>query len=306
MYENYSEFLIKRLKEIFGKDFEKALASYEKNVRRAIRINTCKISTDDCINRLRKKGYAFSRVPWCNHSFFVEKEPASLSATVEYLSGYFLIQDPTSTVPVLELSPKKHEIILDMTASPGAKTTHISQLMQDTGAVVASEIDQTRVKTILHNVSRMGFENVITIRTDARKIDELGIMFDKILLDAPCTADGTISKNERLRKEIKPEDYIVYPEKQKELLTAAKSVLKKGGTIVYATCSTAPEENEMVVEYAVEKLGLRLLKPSLQKHFSEGKTNFFGKKHPDYLKNCIRILPHKYNTQAFFVAKLQG
>ena len=193
-----------------------------------------------------------------------------------------------------------------MTASPGAKTTHIAQLMQNTGTIVASEIDQTRVKTILHNVSRMGFENVITIRTDAIKIKELGLKFDKILLDAPCTADGTINKNERLKKELKPEDYINYPEKQKQLLKSAKDVIKPGGIIVYATCSTAPEENEMVVEYAVEHLGLKVMKPKLQKYFSEGKTFFFGKKHPDYLKNCIRILPHSYNTQAFFVAKLQN
>ena len=274
MYEKYSDFLIKRLKEIFGKEFEKAIAAYEKNLRRAIRINTFKISSEKCIDRLSKKGFRFSKVPWCDYSFFVEKEPTSLPATIEYLSGYFLIQDPTSTVPVIEMNPAKNETVLDMTASPGAKTTHIAQLMQNTGTIVASEIDQTRVKTILHNVSRMGFENVITIRTDAMKIKELGLKFDKILLDAPCTADGTINKNERIKQELKPEDYINYPEKQKQLLKSAKEVLKPGGIIVYATCSTAPEENEMVVEYAVEELGLKVIKPKLQKYFSEWKRRF--------------------------------
>ncbi len=306
MYDDYNPFLIKRFKNIFGNDFDKLMKSYSRKTRKAIRINTLKISVNNCLNRLRQKGFLLSNVPWCSYAFFVDKEPSPLASTVEYLMGFFYIQDPTSLIPAIELEPKPGEIILDMAAAPGGKTTHIAQLMKNKGSILAMEIDNRRIKALLYNIGRMGVENVIFMRDDARNIKNVGLMFDKILLDAPCTADGTISKNPELKKDLTQDYYKIYPEKQRALLKVAKGVLKKNGTLVYATCSTAPEENEEIVEFAVEKLGYKLKLAKLQKYFDKGFTNFFGKNHSSYLAKSLRVMPFKYNTQAFFVAKFEN
>ncbi len=305
MYDGYSNFLVNRFRKLFGKNFEKVMESYSKQPKKAVRMNNLKIKTNDCLNRLKRKGFRFSKVPWADYVYFVEKEPTSLSATTEYLMGYFFIQDATSTLPAIELNPHSDEIVLDMAASPGGKTTHISQLMRNHGVIVAAEVNKERIKTLLYNLERMGVENVISIRTDATKIKELNLKFDKILLDAPCTADGTIGKNKRLKKELSQKLYDKYSKKQKELIRAAKEVLKPGGILVYSTCSTAPEENEIIVEYAVEKLGFKLLTLKNSRYFTQGMPIFFGEKHPNYLKKCGRILPYQYDTQGFFVAKLR-
>ena len=306
MYGDYSPFLVKRFRDIFGKDFGKLMKSYSKKTRKAIRVNTLKISVNNCLNRLKRKGFLLSSVPWCNSAFFVDKEPMPLASTVEYLMGFFYIQDATSLVPVIELAPKPHEVVLDMAAAPGGKTTQIAQLMKNKGSILAVEVDNRRIKALLYNLGRMGVENVISMRDDARNIKNVGLVFDKILVDAPCTADGTIAKNPELKKDLTPEYYTIYQEKQKSLLRAAKGVLKKDGTLVYATCSTAPEENEQIVEFAVEKLGFKLEPTKLQKYFDKGFTSFFGKRHKNYLSKSLRVMPYKYNTQAFFVAKLRN
>ena len=281
------------------------MSSFSKPPKKAIRINTLKMSVSKCLERLKKKGFEFSRIPWMNYAFFVEKEPTPLAATIEHLAGYFYIQDAASMLPPLELSPKKGDIVLDMTASPGGKTTHLSQIMENKGVILASDIDKRRMKALIYNTTRMGVENMVAIRTDARKIKEFGVTFDKILLDAPCSSDGTIGKNPRLKKELSQNDYLKYPLLQKELIKSAKSVLNPGGSLIYSTCSTAPEENEEVVNYAVENLGFKLMPLKNKKYLRSGMTEFFGRKYKSYLKKCGRVEPFKYNTQAFFLAKLK-
>ena len=305
MYDDYSPFLVKRFKDLFGKNFNRLMGAYSKRARKAIRVNTLKISSNNCLNRLKRKGFKLSDVPWCKYAFFVDKEPSPLAGTVEHMMGFFYIQDATSLVPVIELNPKPGEIVLDMAAAPGGKTTHMSQLMKNKGSILAMDVDNRRIKALLYNAGRTGAENIIFMRDDARNVKNVGLKFDKILLDAPCTADGTISKNPELKKDLTQEYYKIYPEKQKALLKAAKSVLKKNGALVYATCSTAPEENEEIVEFAVEHLGYQLEQTKLQKYFDKGWTRFFGKAHKSYLSKSLRIMPYKYNTQAFFVAKFK-
>jgi NOL1/NOP2/sun family putative RNA methylase len=305
VYEDYSKFLLNRFKEIFQSDYKKILNSFKKQPKKAIRINTLKANKGRIISLLEKRGYSFSPVPWSSYSFFVDKEPRPLSTTIEYLNGYFYIQDPTSLVPVIELAPTEENYVLDMAASPGGKTTHMAQLMKNKGVIVAIDVNKERMESLQSNINRMGVENTIIVRMDAKRVGELGIKFDKILLDAPCSSDGTIGKNPRLKRALRKEDYILYPKVQRALIAAAKDVLKPGGTLVYSTCSMSPEEDEEVVEYAVENLGFRVLPLKLRKYFSSGFTRFFSKNHPGYLSKCGRIMPYQYNTQGFFIAKLR-
>lgn len=306
MFEEYgyNSFLIERYIKLFGKEeTKKLLEANEKPLKKVIRINTLKISPKECLTRLEKKGFSFSKVKWCDYAFIVEGGKYPIGATPEYLLGYYYIQDSTSLVPVIELNPKPGQIVADITAAPGGKTTHISQLMENEGIVVASDINFQKIKALRSNVQRCGAQNVIVINADAHEICKSGLKFDKILLDAPCSAEGTIRKVPQRRQTIKPGDFKYYSTKQKALINSAKDALKDGGILVYSTCSLAPEENELVIEHAL-KNGFEILDIS-NKYCSPGLTKFFDKEHDHRLAKCCRFYPHIHDTQGFFVAKLK-
>lgn len=306
MFDNYgySGFLIERYLKLFGKEeTQKLLEANEKTLKKAIRINTLKISVNDCLNRLKEKGFVFSNVPWCDYGFIVEKSPFSIGATTEFLLGYYYVQDSTSMVPPIELEPKPGEIVADIAAAPGGKTTHIAQLMQNKGIIIAADINLKKMKALRSNVQRCGITDVIALNAEANELSKLDIKFDKILLDAPCSAEGAIIKVKERRNTIKPGDFEYYSEKQKSLVDTAGRMLRKNGILVYSTCSIAPEENELVVEHALRN-GFEILELS-NKHCSPGLAEFFGKKHDSRLSKCCRFYPHIHNTQGFFVAKLR-
>jgi len=301
----YNPELINRYIGLFGKnETTQLLEANERILKKSIRINTLKTDSEECISRLEQKGFKFSRVNWCPDGFTVQNEPSSIGATTEYLLGHYYIQDPASMAPAIELSPSATDYVCDMTAAPGGKTTHLAQLMKNKGVIVASDQDSDKMKALRSNIQRCGVTNTILLRTKAQELSELGIKFDAVLLDAPCTGEGTIFKNPERRKTLKLEDFKTYSEVQTELIAVAKEILKPGGILLYSTCSLAPEENELQVEYAVEQLGFELL--NLKNKFcSKGLTRFFGKQHPDYLEKCGRFFPHRHNTQGFFMAKLK-
>lgn len=295
----YNPELIERYLSIFGEKFTKELLeANDKPLCKAIRINLQKIGADECIKRLEEKGFVFVKVPWCSYSFWVKKERFSIGAATETLLGYCYLQEPTSLIPVLELNPKPGEIVADLTAAPGGKTTHLSQLMENKGTIFAIDINQESMNSLRSNLQRMGSENVILLRMDSRKLRELNMRFDKILLDAPCTGEGTIIRDKQRRKSLTVPEFEKFSKLQKELLDAAYNCLKPNGILVYSTCSLAPEENEENVMYAVKKLKMQVLDLE-NRQASPGLKGY-----PEYIKKCGRFYPNIHGTQGFFVAKL--
>ncbi|MFQ5975168.1 MAG: NOL1/NOP2/sun family putative RNA methylase [Candidatus Hydrothermarchaeales archaeon] len=294
----YSDFLIERYKKLYDK---KTLEGLDLPLEQSIRVNTCKVKEGPLLKRLEEKGVKLEKIPWVKCGHFIKKSPFSIGSTTEYLLGYYFIQDPTSMYACEVLDPKKTDLVLDMAAAPGGKTTCLSQLMENCGTVVAVELNRQRMKSLRSNVTRMGSENVIAIRKDALKVADLGLKFDKILLDAPCTGTGTVFKNPEARK--KDESDIEHCTKlQWSLLEAALGVLKEGGTLVYCTCSMLPEENELLIQRAVKKFGLKLEEIPCGK---EAISNVYGLDLSDDIKKARRFYPHIHRTQGFFLAKLK-
>jgi len=283
------------LKKYFEKNFpeehQAIFNSFEKEPAKFIRINTLKISISELIERMKEDGFEFEKTI-IDEVFIVKKEPYSIGASKEHLLGYFYIQDLISVIPVLELSPKKDELVLDMTAAPGGKTTFISQLMKNKGVVIALDKKTSKLKSLKSNLSRMGVSNCIVFHMNAKNVKKLNLQFDKILLDAPCSNSGTLSKNSNLKETLTPEIFKQMQERQKTLIEAAFSVLREHGTLVYSTCSLSIEENEDVLEYA-EKIGLKLEKPRL----CLGKASKIS-------SLARRVFPFEHNTQGFFYAKM--
>lgn len=222
----------------------------------AIRVNTKKISPKKLINRLKSKGFEFKKL-FCDYCFRVINSPFSISSTVEYLLGYFYIQDPTSMVPPIWLDLKNEDIVLDMCAAPGGKATHIAQF----STVIAVDKSVDKMRALKSNFIRMGLSNYIAYRMNVLNFS--GIKFDKILLDAPCTGSGISGK-------VSVEYALKFQRIQKSLIKKAYELLNENGTLVYSTCSVMKEENEDVVDWA--RNYFKVLK---MKRFEKGIDNGF-------------------------------
>ncbi|ALM75996.1 RsmB/NOP family class I SAM-dependent RNA methyltransferase [Thermococcus barophilus] len=214
----------------------------------------------------------------------------SLSELKSFEKGYFYPQSLPSMVTARILEPNEGDLIIDMAAAPGGKTTHLAQLMQNRGEIIAIDKSRNRLRKMEETLKRLGVKNVKLVHMDSRNLPELGIKADKILLDAPCTALGVRPK---LWESRTPKDIIATARYQRHFINAAIKSLRKGGILVYSTCTLSYEENEGNVKYMIKK-GLRLEKQS-----------FFIGSLGIGLKEVQRFYPHKHLTQGFFIAKLR-
>lgn len=266
----------------------------------AIRVNTLKISNHALIKRLGAKRVNLDKVPFLKNGYWT-RSYFSLGSTPEYLQGYYYIQEPASQVPSELLDAKHGELVLDMACAPGSKLTHIAQLLRDQSIVVGLDIDDKRLDAARNNCTRLGIKNYVLYNLDGRKADKLGIKFDRILLDAPCSGNYCVEPGFFRKRRVK--DFSNRSELQKELLRAALKVLRPKGTLVYSTCSLEPEENEMVIDWAIREHNVRVLDTGL-KVGDPGITRPFRKELSPEIRKCRRFWPHKTKTQGFFVAKL--
>ncbi|MBD3361504.1 NOL1/NOP2/sun family putative RNA methylase [Candidatus Woesearchaeota archaeon] len=271
-------------------------------IRQTFRVNTLNIAEKALISRLNSLGVEVSKIPFNKYGYYIDKSRFSLGAIKEYLLGYYYLQGAASQIPVEILNPKKKELVLDCCASPGGKTSQISQWMNNEGIVVALEKQKQRIPALKNNLERMGCYNVIVFHMDAIKADRLNLKFDKVLLDAPCSGNFVTEPNwfgkHRNINTIKNR-----AELQRDLLTACLSVLKKDGIIVYSTCSLEPEENELNMQWMLDNFKVNLEKINIIG--DKGLTNVFGKKLNKQIENCKRFWPNKTRTEGFFVAKVR-
>ena len=297
----YEEYMVSRFAQ-FVPDLEKFLASMEQAPPVYIRVNTLKIGQNALIQRLKDKGFSLkaSDLPDCLE---VTAEPYSIGASAEHLLGYFYVQDKSSLVPPLALAPSSGDTVIDMAASPGGKTTHIAQLMNNEGLLVAIELEPSRMPGLRANLGRCGVRNVALFEMDAMDASRLDLRADKILLDAPCTGEGVIAKDQTRKTSRELADIAFCAGQQRELIDAACSVLKPGGTLVYSTCSFAPEEDEQIVDYAVKKHGLKV-EPI--PYGSPALESFGTQQFSPEVANARRMYPHLHRTTGFFVARLRN
>ncbi len=280
--------------------------------RASIRCNTLKISPEELKARLEGKGWKISQ-PFKNYPeiFIIENklQPGELGKSIEHILGLYYVQEISSMLPILALNPSSSELVLDLCASPGSKTTQAAAKMQNSGTIIANDKDIGRIAILQANLERVGASNVIMTRNDAvqlcLKLESLGIKFDKILLDVPCSGEGNIRSNPKtlLTWNIKMIESL--SRLQKKIISSAVNLLKEDGELVYSTCTQAPEENEENVNFLVEKFGMKVLKTSLPVKTREGILEWKGKKFSSQIKNCCRVWPQDNDTEAFFLARLR-
>jgi NOL1/NOP2/sun family putative RNA methylase len=274
----------------------------ERRLPKYIRINTLKISKNDLIQRLVKKDVVYENTN-LDEVLLIKKSRYPIGAMTEYLQGYYYIQDLTSCLAVEELEVSPYQLNLDMASAPGGKTTLISQKMKNSGCVVALEPSPRRVKALKFNLSRCGVTNTCTYKLDGFYVERLGLKFDRILLDAPCSCEGIIAKDPVIKTNLTPQKIQSCMFRQIELLRSALKVIKPGGLIIYSTCTFAPEENELVINNLLKMNNN--IKIEAQKYGESGLTKYGDLKLDTSLANTRRFYPHLHNTSGFFIAKIR-
>lgn len=297
---------VEKYKRILGKEIEKFLQFSSKPLVHTIRVNTLKISTQKLIKRLENKGWEFQQVPWYEDGFWVIKPEYNLGNTLEHALGYFYVQEAASMLPPLVLEPKQNEIILDLCASPGSKTTQMAQLMKNTGVIIANDIKE-RINPLVANLQRCGVINTIVTRMDGRFFSKVQQRFDKVLVDAPCSGTGAIRKDHSIAKMWNPNMVRGLSRLQKSLLLAGFDSLTESGILVYSTCSLEPEENEEVIDFLLQQRENATLEKIEVKNIKLRKAlkRWENKKYDKSIHKCVRIYPQDNDTEGFFIAKVR-
>lgn len=312
-YYGYTPYLAEKLMSLFTP--LEAFAFFEANESPrpvVLRTNTLRTNRRTLAQALINRGVVLEPVgKWSKVGLQVFESAVPLGATPEYLAGHYILQAASSFLPVMALAPQPNERVLDMAAAPGGKTTYISALMRNTGAVFANDSNRQRVKGLIGNIHRLGCKNTIVCNYDAQKaFPKILGGFDRVLLDAPCSGTGVIGKDPSVKTSKNERDFLALPHMQKQLLLAAIDSVdhtsKTGGYIVYSTCSVTVEENEGVVQYVLRKRpNVKVVDTGLGTFGSEGFKNYMNKKFDDKMNLTRRYFPHRENVDGFFVCKLK-
>jgi tRNA (cytosine49-C5)-methyltransferase len=277
-------------------------------LRRSIRINTLKISISECKRRLNEQKWNLKQVPWCKEGFWVEHSEGrrDIGNTIEHQLGYYYVQEAASMIPPVVLDPKPEEVILDMCSAPGSKATQIAQYMDNKGILIANDYQGLRLQPLGINMQRMGINNTLITLQEGRFFKNSAIEFDRILVDAPCSGTGTIRKSFKTIGIWNPNAIRRLCGQQRQLIETAFCILKKGGVMVYSTCSLEPEEDEQVVSSLLEKHSdAKLEDIELEIKRSEPVISFEGKEYDPSVKKCLRLWPQDNDTEGFFVSKIR-
>nr|MBQ8253555.1 RsmB/NOP family class I SAM-dependent RNA methyltransferase [Lachnospiraceae bacterium] len=269
-----------RMQEMLGDEFPLFLQSYENTNYQALRINRLKGTVEDFFSRCNFSG-ELSPVTWTCDGFYYP-ETLRPGKHPYHEAGAYYIQEPSAMMPAALLDAQPGERVLDLCAAPGGKSTQIASAMQQQGILISNEIHPARAKILSENMERMGVQNaIVTSESPQTLMARFPSYFDRIMVDAPCSGEGMFRKNEEAMSQWSLENVQMCADRQDEILDCAHRMLRPGGTLVYSTCTFAPDENE-------------------------GSILRFTEKYPEYtVAEQKRLWPHKLNGEGHFVAVLK-
>jgi tRNA (cytosine49-C5)-methyltransferase len=274
-------------------------------LRKSIRVNTLKITVKELLERMSDR-YDLEPVPWCKEGFFITHKTGRLDVgnTIEHMLGYYYVQEAASMIPPVVLEPQEGEVILDMCAAPGSKTSQLAQYMNNTGVLFANDLKGMRLASLGINVQRCGVTNCIQTNINGMNYPEGH--YDRILLDAPCSGTGTIRKSPKTIRMWNSGVVIRISRTQRKLIKHAFDLLKPGGLMVYSTCSLEPEENEAIVSYLLSECPNADLE-DINLPIVKGKPilEFNGELYDPRVAKTLRLWPQNNDTEGFFISKIR-
>ncbi|MDO6713864.1 MULTISPECIES: 16S rRNA (cytosine(1407)-C(5))-methyltransferase RsmF [unclassified Agarivorans] len=304
---NFPAKFIERIEKDLPSDLSLASfkAIFQQPMRKSIRVNTLKTDVQQFTQLAKNNGWQLEPIPWCEEGFWIERENenVSLGNTAEHMAGLFYIQEASSMLPVSALfhcfDANNDSLLLDAAAAPGSKTTQMAAKLKGQGAIVANEFSASRVKVLSANLLRCGVTNAAITHFSAEVFGTwMTEKFDAILLDAPCSGEGTLRKDPQALDNWSEQHVESIATLQSELLASALHALKPGGTVIYSTCTLNQQENQQVIDKvnlqypnSFEPISLSQLFPDCQKAITP--------------EGYLHVWPQRFNSEGFFVAALR-
>ena len=290
-----------RMQNFLGDEFPAFVESLNTQPRTGLRVNTLKLSPEQF---QAMSPFALGEsIPWCPSAFVLDGEDRP-GLHPFHLGGLYYLQDPSAMSPAELLAPRPGERVLDLAAAPGGKTTHLAALMQGQGLLVANEIKDKRVGHLAQNVERWGAGNVVvTNETPERLADHFGAVFDRVLVDAPCSGEGMFRKDMGARADWSVEMVAGCAVRQKNILHVAAKLVRPGGHLLYSTCTFSPEEDEGVMEQLLHEFPDFEVVPLPQfPGFTSGRPEWINA--GAALGGAVRLFPHRLNGDGHFACLL--
>ena len=301
-----------RMKKLLGDEYQEYLQCYHKPHYGGIRVNTLKISPKEFEHLCP---FSLKKIPWIYNGYYydIDEQP---SRHPFYYAGLYYIQEPSAMTPASLLPIEPGDMVMDLCAAPGGKSTELGAKLKGQGMLVSNDISNSRAKALLKNIEMHGIKNALVLSEAPNKLAEyFPETFDKILVDAPCSGEGMFRKSNSIIKNWEQTGVEYYSTLQKDIIINAAKMLKPGGRMLYSTCTFSPEENEGTIAYLLDKCpDMHVIEglPSEKERerlglsyegFDSGKPQWVSG--PEELKNCIRLWPHKIEGEGHFMALLR-
>ena len=256
---SFPEEITRYIYDFYGMDYTKAYLRDADRVKNlAIRVNSLKTNREELKNKLIDDGFKVEEGDISNMSLIV-KNPAGLASSKLFKAGFFTIQQEASMKTVEVLDPKENSRILDLCAAPGTKTSYLAEYTKNTAKIVANDLAKSKNKLILENIERLGLKNISLTNYDASSfVEDFKDGFDYVLVDAPCSGLGVVGRKPEIRYNRSKETIVRLANLQREILENALKYVKKGGFLVYSTCTIGPLENRDNFKFLMDKENLEL------------------------------------------------
>jgi NOL1/NOP2/sun family putative RNA methylase len=289
------------MKELLLEEFPDYMNTFEDKRYGGVRVNTLKITPEEFE---KISPFEIRKIPWISNGYYfnLNDQPAKHPY---YYAGLYYIQEPSAMTPANILQIDRDDIVLDLCAAPGGKSTELASKLGGTGVLVTNDISHSRAKALLKNVELFGITNAIITNEDSVKLRKFfPEFFDKILVDAPCSGEGMFRKDPAIIKNWENQGVEYYSDIQKEIILDAADMLKPGGLLLYSTCTFSPEENEATIEYLLnnrDDFSVEVI--PMKEGFEKGRPEWVGGR--EELNRCVRLWPHKIEGEGHFLALLR-
>lgn len=296
---SYPKWMIKKWIGEYGYTMtEEVCKSGNKRPKLNIRVNTLKVNRNELASLLKSYDYKVEKTRYAKDGLVIEN-PVRITSLEEYKKGYFIIQDESSMLASQVLNPAEGSTVLDLCSAPGGKTTHMAQIMNNRGKIIARDIYDHKLDLVAKNATRLGIDIIEIESYDATNLDSKLIeKIDYCLVDAPCSGLGIIRRRPEIKWNRQEEDIESLVDFQWDILNKAKDYIRPKGFMVYSTCTISKSENENIVNrFLMENPNFKLTNIN-KEIFKDGKPY-------ETKDRAIQLFPHIHDTDGFFIAKFQ-
>lgn len=290
------------MKEMLGEDYQAYLDSFNDNRLYGLRVNTLKITPEEF---LKISPFELKPIPWIENGFyFSDKDKPSRHPY--YFAGLYYIQEPSAMTPANVLPIEEGDVVFDMCAAPGGKSTELGAKLNHTGLLITNDISNSRAKALLKNVEVSGIPNLCVLSEDPKKLlNHYETFFDKVLIDAPCSGEGMFRKDNKLIKSWQKNGPEFYSQIQRDIILTGADMLKPGGKMLYSTCTFSKLEDEESIRHLLRnRPEMHLIDIKPYSGFAHGYVDSSEDKEMN-IDKTVRIFPHKMQGEGHFLALLE-